>query len=750
MMPFPAFHRYVGAVLLLALATLLRWALHPVLGEDYPLVTYFGAALLAVWYGGFGPAAVVFGGGVLLDGLWFYTPQASLWSAQLRDWVGSGLYLATAVAAIALAGSLRAAKVRAEAAERCFRRLLEIGSVGVAIAEPGGRVCYANPAVLEMLGYTAEEVETGRVRWDQLTPPECIGQSANAIQALRENRAVAPYEKEYIAKDGRRVPVLIGLTALERMAQGEPLLAAFVTDLSSLRQTEKALERQKAQFEAIFNSAVTAISFVDLQQRIVLLNPAFTALFGYVAEEVVGQTTELLYVSPDDYLEQGLRRHHVGAAADTHPLEVRCRRKDGTLFWAESLGTPVVDADGSPVGFLSIHHDITERKQAEAERERLLSRLAEADRRKDAFLATLAHELRNPLAPIRNAFELIKRAVDKPAVIRSALAVGERQVGQLVRLVDDLLDIARITHGTIPLRKERVTLEAVLQSALETARPQIEAGAHRLSVEAPAAPVWLEADLTRLAQAITNLLANAAKYTDPGGHIRLMACRERDEVVITVQDDGIGIPVERLDEVFEPFIQLEPPQGQIARGLGVGLALVKSLVELHGGRVEAASPGVGQGSTFTLRLPGVIASPVEAPPVAAAAPVRSRRILVVDDDRDVADSMAMLLTTCGHEVRTAYDGAAALALAPRYRPEAVLLDLGMPGMDGYAVARALRQRPELHETLIVALTGWGQEEDRRRSREAGFDHHLAKPAAPEALEAVLRDRKTAYPYSRVV
>lgn len=388
---------------------------------------------------------------------------------------------------------------------------------------------------------------------------------------------------------------------------------------------------------------------------------------------------------------------------------------------------------------------MAERRRAEERLQQQAAQLAEADRRKDEFLAMLAHELRNPLAPIANALQLIRRAGGDPALVGTALGIGERQLAQLVRLVDDLLDVSRIARGKITLRPERLALSAVIQAAVETSRPQIEAAGHQLSVELPPEPIYLEADLTRLAQALANLLINAAKYTEAGGRIRLAARSEPGSVVLEVEDTGRGISAANLPHVFELFARIEQPEGRMAPGLGVGLALVKSLVELHGGTVEASSRGLGQGSTFAIRLPRHAGA--EAPgepagvarqPVPASGPSsRPRRILVVDDEVDVADSMAMVLETLGHVVRIAYGGSAALAAAPEFHPDFVLLDLGMPEMDGYEVARRLRQQPATRGARLIALTGWGQAADRQRTREAGFDHHLVKPVDIGMLASVL-------------
>ncbi len=374
---------------------------------------------------------------------------------------------------------------------------------------------------------------------------------------------------------------------------------------------------------------------------------------------------------------------------------------------------------------------ITERRLAE-------EALKEAGRQKDAFLAMLAHELRNPLAPIRNAVEVLSRLeIDEPK-LDWVRAVIDRQVGQLTRLVDDLLDVSRISRGQISLQKELLELTTIIERGLETSRPVIEARRHHLSVALPPEPVWLEGDLTRLAQALGNLLNNAAKYTEEGGKIGLVAEQAEGQVVLRVRDTGIGIPSEHLPYVFDLFTQGDRALDRAQGGLGIGLALVQKLVELHGGQVEAASPGLGQGSEFTLRLPARTGSPA---PLAASAEPAARaarlRILVVDDNTDSAESMAMLLGLQGHETRTALDGPAALEAAQVFWPKLILLDIGLPGMDGYEVARRLRTQPHMDKTVLVAMTGYGHEQDRLQAKAAGFNHHLVKPVDPEALQRIL-------------
>jgi PAS domain S-box-containing protein len=375
------------------------------------------------------------------------------------------------------------------------------------------------------------------------------------------------------------------------------------------------------------------------------------------------------------------------------------------------------------------------------ERMRLVGQLKDADRRKDEFLAILAHELRNPLAPIRNSLELLSRSGVDSSSLEQARSVMERQIDQMVRLIDDLLDVTRISQGKAQVRKETIELASVTRSAVETTRPFIEAQAHELTITVPSKAVYFDADPTRLAQVIANLLDNAAKYTEKGGHIWLTAERQDTAVTISVRDTGIGIAAENLPHIFEMFSQAAPALERSQGGLGIGLALVRGLVELHGGKVEARSEGIGKGSEFVVRLPmpdiPIQQEPVEPADSGNLPSVRKCSILVVDDLRDTADTLVKLLVMMGHEAHTAYDGLEALQAAATYRPDVVLLDVGLPKMNGYEVARHIRQQPWGPGMALIAVTGWGQEEDKRRAVDAGFDHHMTKPVSPAALENLL-------------
>jgi signal transduction histidine kinase/ActR/RegA family two-component response regulator len=392
-----------------------------------------------------------------------------------------------------------------------------------------------------------------------------------------------------------------------------------------------------------------------------------------------------------------------------------------------------------------LFNDITARKLAEAERERLVSELKDQDRRKDEFLATLAHELRNPLAPIRNGLQVMRMAgVD--GMLEQARSMMERQLSQLVRLVDDLLDVSRVTSGKMELRRSAVELRAVIEAALETSRPVIERAGLDPTVVVPDEPIFVDGDATRLAQVLSNLLNNSAKYTHRGGRIALTVRREGMTAVVSVKDDGIGIPPAMLDKVFLMFTQVDRTWEKATDGLGIGLSLVKGLVEMHGGTVEARSEGEGRGSEFIVRLPVLPSAvqKVELPVVDEPATSSKRhRILVADDNVDSAASLAKLLELLGHEVSTANDGLQAVGVAETFRPNVILLDIGMPKLNGYEACLRIRQQPWGRNALLVALTGWGQDEDKRRSQEAGFDVHLVKPVDPGALEKLLSSSEAA-------
>jgi signal transduction histidine kinase/ActR/RegA family two-component response regulator len=414
--------------------------------------------------------------------------------------------------------------------------------------------------------------------------------------------------------------------------------------------------------------------------------------------------------------------------------EILIERPDGSRWVALAHANPFHDESGRVAGAVNVLVDITARKRTEEE-------LREADRRKSEFLAMLAHELRNPLAPLRNGLQIMRLAGENGAAAAEARAMMERQLAQMVRLIDDLLDLSRITNGKIELRKEKVDLAAVVRDAVETSRPLIDAAGHELTVTVLHRPVVVHADRTRLAQVFANLLNNSAKHTERGGRIGLTVERQGSDAVVRVKDTGVGIAPDMLARIFDLFTQADGSLERAQGGLGIGLSLVRRLVEMHGGRVEAHSEGRGKGSEFVVRLSAVLSSG-EAPQRTdgeedCRAP--KYRILVVDDNNDAARSLALLLKLTGHDTRTAHDGLEALEAAKQFRPDVVLLDIGLPKLNGYDTCRCLRAQPWGEKVVLLALTGWGQEEDRRRSMEAGFNFHLIKPVHPADLEKLLAE-----------
>ena len=501
-------------------------------------------------------------------------------------------------------------------------------------------------------------------------------------------------------------------------------------DVDARRQIEAALRESEGRFRVLAEASPALIFQLDEEGQVSYANRRSIEMVGIQAG-TMPENSWGTRLHPDDQTRfVGAVRAAIGQRTPFQQ-RVRARAADGRWHWFESHGAPLFGADGAYRGHVGISIDVTEAVQAE-------EALRFADRRKDEFLATLAHELRNPLAPISNAVHLLRRPDGRRTADRMVEMVG-RQVRQMVRLVDDLMDVSRITQGKLELRREPLSLAEVLTMAVETSMPAIDAGRHDLTVSLPEETLMLEADKVRLTQVFGNLLNNAAKYTDRGGRIWLGARREDDSVLVSIRDTGTGIPAAKLPHVFEMFSQAHRDSARGQAGLGIGLTMVRSLVELHGGSVEARSEGPGRGSEFIVRLP--LARVAEAAPhqddAGGEAPLEGRRVLVVDDNGDAAESLALLLQSAGAEVHTANDGPAGLAAVRRFVPHVVLLDLGMPGMDGFEVARRLRAEPGLAGLVLVALTGWGQEEDRKRTRSSGFDHHLTKPVDVDRLMDIL-------------
>ena len=523
-------------------------------------------------------------------------------------------------------------------------------------------------------------------------------------------------------------------------------VAVIFKDITERKKGEEALRQSEERFRALFDRGPIAMYSCDSSGAIQEFNACAVELWG--REPKRGDTDDQFGGPLKLYLPDGtfMPREQTpmakvldGEIPAAQDMEIVIERPDGSRITVIANIVPLKNGRGEITGAINCFYDITERSRLERKTQEQAEALADLHRRKDEFLAMLSHELRNPLAPISNAVHLLRLQKNEDPLQQQARNIIERQVGQLKHLVDDLLEVSRITTGRVQLRQERIVVSGIVERAVETANPLISQHRHELTVSLPPQPIWLHADAGRLEQVVVNLLTNAAKYTDEGGHIWLTVHQEGATAVLRVRDTGIGIAPELLPRIFDLFTQAERSLDRSQGGLGIGLSLVQRLVELHGGAVEASSV-LGQGSEFVVRLPVMLTSmPASPSPSAETAltPGKCCGVLVVDDNVDAAQSLAKLLQASGHDVRMAYDGPSALEAALNYRPDVVLLDIGLPGLNGFEVAKRIRQQPTLKNIVLVAMTGYGQEADRQRSQEAGFDHHLVKPADFDTVQKIL-------------
>lgn len=522
---------------------------------------------------------------------------------------------------------------------------------------------------------------------------------------------------------------------------GRELLVRVTAHLQMARMRREsiaAIQASETQFRALISASSDAVY---------RMNADWTEMRHLQGREFIADTHEPnrswleKYIHPDDHRRVTEAIREAIRTKGVFELEHQVLRIDGTLGWTFSRAIPLMDKDGIVVEWFGMASDVSARKEAQEERERLVVRLREEDQHKNEFLATLAHELRNPLAPIRNGLQIMRLVQGDADATERVRSMMERQLEQMVHLIDDLMDLSRISNGKIDLRRERIELAKAIQQAVDTSQPFIAQADHELLLKFPPGPIYVNADLTRLVQVFSNLLNNAAKFTERGGRIRLTVQEVGAEAVVLVQDNGIGISTEMLPHVFEMFTQIDGNLERSKGGLGIGLSIVRRLVEMHGGSIEARSEGLGKGSEFVVRLPVALSlvrddSTDQSDP---AYPTSRRRILVVDDNVDAAESLAMLLTIMGNETLTAHDGLEALEVATSFRPDVMFLDIGMPKLNGYEVGRRIRQQAWGKDIVLIALTGWGQEEDKSRSLAAGLDFHLIKPVLPAALEKLLAE-----------
>jgi PAS domain S-box-containing protein len=588
-----------------------------------------------------------------------------------------------------------------------------------------------NSGAERLYGYSAEEIIGRPVT--KLIPEDRADEEPSILARLRRGERIDHYETVRRRKDGSRVDISLTVSPV-RDSTGQIIGAAKIArDITERKEAEKALRESEERFRMLADNIAQLAWTCDKLGNVTWYNQRWLDYTGLSFEEMRDWGwTQCHHPDHVDRVVASVTRSRQSGEVweDTFPL----RGRDGQYRWFLSRAVPIRDADGNILRWFGTNTDVTERLAAEES-------LREADRRKNEFLAMLAHELRNPLAPIRNAVQVL-RVAGGDETIQAVSDTMERQVNQLVRMVDDLLDLNRISKGKIELRIRRVELASIVNDAVEAVSPICENRGHDLSVTMPDHRIYLDADAARLAQVLGNLLNNACKFTNNGGRITLTAEQEGQHVVMRVRDTGIGIAPDQLSRIFDMFAQVDTSLERSASGLGIGLTLVKNLVEMHGGTVEARSRGIGHGSEFVIRLPiSVVTSEPQLPVPTAGKPAATipRRILVVDDNRDSARTMAMLLKVTGHQTQVAFDGLEAVAEAESFQPEVVLLDIGLPKLNGYETAVAIRQQPWGKNILLVALTGWGQDDDRQKSKDAGFDAHLVKPVDHSVLTKLLAD-----------
>ena len=626
----------------------------------------------------------------------------------------------------------------ATAANAKFHAFFEQGALFAGIMDVNGTLLEANRLSLEACGFTREQV-IGKPFWEGpwWSPSQPLVDQIRAASSEAAAGQTFRAEMPYFVGDGSERIADVTIQPIRDESGRVLFLSPTGIDITDRRRVEA--EREK--LVTLVESSTDFIGMCDLNGVPFFVNRAGLDMVGLADIDEARRVPMASFFFPEDqprvieeFFPQVLKTGH-------GEIEIRFRHfKTGAARWMAYKVLTLPDAAGRPIAFATVSQDVTERKRLEDNLRRLAADLSDADRRKNEFLAMLAHELRNPLAPISNATRALRLSEGEGGGLRAAAAMLERQVGQMARLVDDLLDMSRITRGKIELRKERVELAPIVHQAVEAVVAQYRSMNHELTVTLPPHPVHLEADPARLAQVIGNLLNNACKFTDRGGHVWLTVDQEGDHAVIRVRDTGIGIAADDRSRLFEMFAQVDTSLERSRDGLGIGLTLVRTLVEMHGGTVQVHSEGLGRGSEFTIRLPvaAAMARPASQPAVREPTPPSvGRRILIVDDSEDGAESLAMLLQLGGHETYKAHDGQEAIKAAERLRPDAVLLDIGLPILNGYEVCRRIRRESWGKHLTIVALTGWDQEEDRHRSREAGFDAHMVKPVDHDELLKLL-------------
>jgi PAS domain S-box-containing protein len=708
---------FAFAAAAVGLATLLRIGVTPWFGEHAPFVFQYAAVLVLAWFTNRGLAYTAVLATAIVTSLVFSWTH---WSSTL-------VFIGVSIALIELSMAVRRAALRGKKITERLDLALETGRMGVWEWNLDTNEVWWSDSLEKVHGLPAGAFGRTLDAFRGLIHDDDRARLDAALGHAVEHDSDFSIEFRFLRPDGAvRWMCARGHVLPAGGGRGRRIVATS-RDITEQHEAAGALREVETRFEAVMTHAPFVVFAKDRDGRYLMVNGPWAQLAGRTEHEILGRTdAELL---PAELAT-------VASRFDAHVLATgEPKQYEDTFTYRGKPSSYLVikfalrDTEGHPVAVCGIANDITARKLAEAA-------LKDADKRKDEFLAILAHELRNPLAPVRLALEMLKTNPGDKTVGDRAMDVMGRQLAHLVRLIDDLLDVSRITRGKLELRRGRVTLGEVIRTALETSKPQIDLAGHTLDVQLPDEPIALHADLTRLAQVVSNLLNNAAKYTPRGGHIELSVTRKNGEIAIAISDNGIGLAPEHLAHVFEMFAQVSPLTTRGHGGLGIGLALARALVDMHGGRIEADSAGLDQGSTFIVHLPiaedaGAVSTTHEAEaPVAGCL-----RVLVADDNRDAIDTLALFLERSGHTVRKAADGIEAIEVASAFHPDVAVLDIGMPRMDGYEVARKLRANGD--DCVLIALTGWGQADDHRRSREAGFDYHLIKPVQPSTLVKLL-------------
>ncbi len=665
-------------------------------------------------------------------------------TTALRHWHEHEIQLVAAVAQRCwesiergrIAVELRKAEERVRASHDYLRLLLDCTEEGFYSVDRDGVTIMCNAAFVKMLGFEREEDAIGRKLHDVIHHSHPDGSHYPVVEcpiyrAARDGVPAHVQDEMFYRMDGSAFPVEYRARPVWQDGQLQGAVCTFV-DLTDRRRTECALRDSEAHLQSLFEQSAGGICETDLEGRIVRVNDRYCQIVGRTRDDLLGRRMQDL-THPDDIAANLVLFQQAAVSGEPFEIEKRYVRPDGSVVWVNNTVNLIRAAgSGSVPTMLAISVDIGKRKRAE-------DALRDADRRKDEFLAMLAHELRNPMAPIRAAAELLATAQLDGERLRRTSQIVSRQVGHMTGLVDDLLDVSRVTRGLVELERHNLDMKQVIADAIEQSRPLMEAKKHRLTLELAPEPAHVLGDQKRLVQILTNLLNNAAKYTPHAGSVRVTMQTTATQVILAVEDDGIGIAPELQPRVFDLFTQADRSTDRSQGGLGIGLALVKSLVELHGGAVRCDSAGPGQGSRFTITLPRVVAPwPAAGGDVPRAATAgERRRVLLVDDNEDAAQMLAMFLEMAGHEVTVEHGPHDALTRAQATPVDACILDIGLPDMDGYELAQRLRQLPGTAGAMLVALTGYGREEDRMKALDAGFDHHLVKPVSTDALLALL-------------